>query len=190
MPVNVRVLLSVRTFPEAGEKPVTVLAAMAPVPIAASDPVLSIWTPFAVPLAVNVTGFAADVPTVWTSKREPVPVLPVVSRMLKRFVVEVFPWMVHVLVNVPVLMAMFPDGFASADQSVEALPAQAPNTGAPPLADVRQSVPAPPVAVAIRFPVASRYTAPLVPPLVTLPAPPPPPPEMVWATASAEQSKK
>lgn len=45
---------------------VTVVATMAPVPIAAREPVLSIWTPFAVPLAVNVTGFAAEVPTVWT----------------------------------------------------------------------------------------------------------------------------
>lgn len=154
--MNVRVLLRVRILPDAGENPVTVLAAIAPVPIAAKDPVLSIWTPFAVPLAVNVTGFAAEVPTVWTSKSEPVPVFPVVSRMLKRLFVEVFPWMVHVLVNVPVLMAMFPEGLESAAQSVAALPAQDPNTGTPPLADTKQSVPAPPVDVAIRFPVESR----------------------------------
>ena len=45
------------------------------------------------------------------------------------------------------------DGLESEAQSVAADPAHEPQIGAPPLAEVRQSVPAPPVAVAPKAPV-------------------------------------
>jgi hypothetical protein len=126
----------------------TVLAAIEPVPIAATAPDVLIWIPLEVPWAVNVKGCAVEVPTVLTSNSDPVPVFPVASMIENILDVLVLPWTVMRLVNVPTLMPIFPVGLVNADHDVDALPEQELKTGVPPLTDTRQSVPAPPVAVA------------------------------------------
>ena len=59
---------------------------------------------------------------------------------------------VNALVFAAIERARFPDGALREDHAVEAVPEHAPHTGAAPFAEVRQRVPAPPVAVAPRDP--------------------------------------
>ena len=79
-----------------------------------------IWTPLAVPLAVNFTGEAAEVPMVLTCKSGPVPVLPSVSWIRKGLVVE--EPAVNVVVKLPIESERLPTGLVIDDQVLDAPP--------------------------------------------------------------------
>ena len=130
-----------------------VVALMAPVPIAWRTPAVVTWIPLEVPVPVTWNGVTALPEAVKRSTKIPVPVLLAPSVILNRFVVLVVVPYVNVVAYAAIERDSPPPlGFVSADYAVAAEPEQEPHAGVPPPAEVRQRVPAPPVAVETRFP--------------------------------------